>query len=195
MENRVTKISISPNFRECVHAHAQNLLQSNTNAEFSNSELIENGRAISEEVVSNLNPDEIYSLMSFNSSELDYVVLSSGQTPALPDTPYSGILSNRDIIEPVLFTTAVHALLKLHPVVYEGENDGRIVRNVVPAKKSASAVSSHGSLVAFGGHVDNPDLPFFDDVETHSVTIPDNLFFILFKTARSGCANGYHFYR
>ncbi|MFT4241509.1 MAG: TauD/TfdA family dioxygenase [Acidovorax sp.] len=54
---------------------------------------------------------------------------------------------------------ALYQLLGISPVVYEGENDGRLFRHVVPARNSAHAKSSHGSRTRFGYHVDNPDLP------------------------------------
>ncbi|WP_180229561.1 TauD/TfdA family dioxygenase, partial [Bacillus pseudomycoides] len=38
-------------------------------------------------------------------------------------------------------------------------NDNRIVRHVSPSISAVSDISSHGSKIAFGMHVDNPDLP------------------------------------
>ena len=169
------KLKLSNSFQSKVKAYADTLLKTDGSEKFGNLKLISIGHEIAKAVIPELSSTEIHSLMSFNTSSLSHMVISSGQSPALQDTPYDGLISSRKIIEPVLFLTAIHALLGLHPVVYEGENDGEIVRNVVPAKKSANAISSHGSKVAFGGHVDNPDLPFFDNVEVHSVSIPDNL--------------------
>lgn len=172
---RANTLVLSHHFRSKVKEFASGLMKKNETDNFNNLELITMGHEIANDVIMDLSPLEVHELMSFNTSTASHIVISSGQLPELPQTPYDAQISNRVIIEPALFITAVHALLDLHPVVYEGENDGQIIRNVVPAKKSTGVISSHGSKVAFGGHVDNPDLPFFDDDERHSVSIPDNL--------------------
>ncbi|UOO82033.1 hypothetical protein LVJ83_00710 [Uruburuella testudinis] len=48
--------------------------------------------------------------------------------------------------------------LGLYPVVYQGENEGRLIRHVVPKKGLENEISSYGSSKTFYPHVDNPDL-------------------------------------
>ncbi|ODS22651.1 hypothetical protein AB835_13000 [Candidatus Endobugula sertula] len=69
----------------------------------------------------------------------------------------------------------MHKFIGLHPVVYYGENDGQLIRNVVPHQDSVDDISSHGSKKTFGPHVDNPDLPLFNNYVRPSVTSPDKL--------------------
>ncbi|HCT73376.1 MAG TPA: hypothetical protein DF294_05165 [Psychrobacter sp.] len=48
--------------------------------------------------------------------------------------------------------------MQLYPVVYLGENEGRLVRHVVPKSGLENEISSYGSEKDFFPHVDNPDL-------------------------------------
>ncbi|WP_258197938.1 TauD/TfdA family dioxygenase [Pseudomonas capeferrum] len=77
----------------------------------------------------------------------------------IPPTPYSGVLSPKSTPIACLVSLSFHSVLGINPVVYEGENDGRLFRHVVPARTGASQKSSHGSRLRFSYHVDNPDLP------------------------------------
>lgn len=167
------KLHLSSVFSKSVKEFSKNYIL--PKKDFSNADLIECGNHIAKNIVGDLGPKEIHALMSFNTSSVDYIIFSREQEPDIPDTPYSGVIANKELIEPILFLTSLHSLMGLHPVVYQGENDGRLVRHVVPAEKSVGSISSHGSRVAFAGHVDNPDLPFFDNAEEHKVSIPDNL--------------------
>src|SRR5438045_3698492 len=77
----------------------------------------------------------------------------------IPPTPYSGVLSPKSTPVACLVSLSMHSLLGINPVVYEGENDGRLFRHVIPARASGTQKSSHGSKLRFSYHVDNPDLP------------------------------------
>lgn len=46
----------------------------------------------------------------------------------------------------------------MYPVVYQGENDGRLIRHVVPRVGLETQISFYGSSLDFYPHVDNPDL-------------------------------------
>lgn len=61
--------------------------------------------------------------------------------------------------------------MDIFPVVYEGENDGRLIRHVVPKASNSDVVSSHGSLLTFFPHVDNPDLKLRYETD-HWITTP-----------------------
>lgn len=65
----------------------------------------------------------------------------------------------------------------MYPVVYEGENEGKLLRHVVPRKGLEDQISSYGSNETFFPHVDNPDLRLreenaFNQIKTY---IPDSL--------------------
>lgn len=46
----------------------------------------------------------------------------------------------------------------LHPVVYQGENGGHLIRHVCPMMATENTISSQGGKYDFFPHVDNPDL-------------------------------------
>lgn len=80
----------------------------------------------------------------------------------LPPTPFSKECSFEiDKIGLPLLT--LHCKLNIFPIVYEGENDGRLIRHVAPMQKSQSHISSQGSVYDFDMHVDNPDLSILGD--------------------------------
>lgn len=77
----------------------------------------------------------------------------------LPDTPIdTGFVDDWDIRVAVRSLLAYNISLGLFPVVYEGENDGRLIRHVVMRSGFAEKRSSHGGKVSFLPHSDNPDL-------------------------------------
>ncbi|MFM2344310.1 MAG: hypothetical protein RLZZ210_920 [Pseudomonadota bacterium] len=78
---------------------------------------------------------------------------------SIPPTPYNGYLSPRFTPISCLTQLTIYSLLDIHPIVYQGENDGHLFRQVVPARSANMHKSSHGSQFEFGYHVDNPDLP------------------------------------
>ncbi|GAA3912055.1 hypothetical protein GCM10022405_41590 [Gibbsiella dentisursi] len=53
---------------------------------------------------------------------------------------------------------SAHFEAGLWPVVYQGENDGHLIRHVCPMIQSEDQVSSQGAKYDFYPHVDNPDL-------------------------------------
>lgn len=77
----------------------------------------------------------------------------------LPPTPYTGRLPPNCVPVSATVNLTLYQLLQLHPIVYQGENDGILFRHVVPTHGDTESKSSHGSRERFGYHVDNPDLP------------------------------------
>lgn len=105
-------------------------------------------------------------------SEKLFIVSKLDIDSKLPDTPtLNGILEKEyfPIAASALFTHI--ELLGLYPVVYEGENDGELIRHVVPKDSNTQMISSHGSNLTFFPHVDNPDLKLRSDVE-HWIKTP-----------------------
>ncbi len=95
-----------------------------------------------------------------------------------PPTPYSGVLSPKSTPIACLVNLSLQSLLGIHPVVYEGENDGRLFRHVIPSRASASQKSSHGSRLRFSYHVDNPDLPLSSEAVGDISCCPEYLSFV-----------------
>ncbi|MBV6286633.1 TauD/TfdA family dioxygenase [Pseudomonas aegrilactucae] len=95
-----------------------------------------------------------------------------------PPTPYSGVLSPQSTPIACLVSLSLQSLLGIHPVVYEGENGGRLFRHVIPARTSSSQKSSHGSRLRFSYHVDNPDLPLSSERVDNLSCCPEYLSFV-----------------
>lgn len=94
----------------------------------------------------------------------------------LPDTPIqTGFVSNNAIFETAINLIAYLNALKLYPIVYEGENDGRLIRHVVPRLGFEEQISSYGSSETFYPHVDNPDLSMAGETDLDTSPIPHTL--------------------
>lgn len=77
----------------------------------------------------------------------------------LPETPYE---QDPDVETLPILTSSilgVFSILGIHPLAYEGENDDGFVRHVVPKFNARNTVSSYGSEMHLGMHMDNPHLP------------------------------------
>jgi len=94
-----------------------------------------------------------------------------------PPTPYSGVLSPKSTPIACLVSLSLHSLLAINPVVYRGENNGRLFRHVIPSRVSSKHKSSHGSRLRFSYHVDNPDLPLSSEPVTDISCCPEYLSF------------------
>lgn len=84
----------------------------------------------------------------------------------LPPTPINlklAEISEEQIAALVKKLIACTISLGLYPVVYEGENNGRLIRHVCPMEESVGEISSQGGVYDFFPHVDNPDLPIKGD--------------------------------
>ncbi|OSI13182.1 hypothetical protein BWD07_01745 [Neisseria canis] len=67
--------------------------------------------------------------------------------------------------------------LELYPVVYQGENEGQLIRHVVPRLGLEKQISSYGSSMDFFPHVDNPDLKLRNEKSSNylKTPVPDTL--------------------
>ena len=78
---------------------------------------------------------------------------------SLPPTPVeNGFLSAESLFSSSINLLGYISALNLYPVVYQGENDGQLIRHVVPKKGLETEISSYGSHQTFFPHADNPDL-------------------------------------
>lgn len=90
----------------------------------------------------------LWSLPQFNAEEL-------ARTPVFPSDAESVEKKNAALHGALL---SAHFEAGLWPVVYQGENDGHLIRHVCPMKHAGEKISSQGGKYDFYPHVDNPDL-------------------------------------
>lgn len=88
------------------------------------------------------------------------VVANLPRQENLPATPVNGFGDERELA----VTNALHLglirLLRTTPFAVDFENDGRLIRNVVPNPAAAGLTSSWGADSEFFWHSDNPHQPF-----------------------------------
>lgn len=113
----------------------------------------------------------------------DFIVAHLEIDEILPETPiHSGFVDESMIEVSATNLVAFNLALGVYPVVYEGENDGRLLRNVCPRKSASKQISSHGSEFDFFPHVDNPDLPITGEVGSIKIgRCPDTLSLLSLK--------------
>lgn len=107
----------------------------------------------------------------------DFSVTNLEIDARLPHIPVeSGFIHLELIARSVRELISFNVALGLYPVVYEGENDGQLIRNVCPKKSTQFHISSHGSSLDFFPHVDNPDLPIVGEIASSKIgRCPDTL--------------------
>lgn len=77
----------------------------------------------------------------------------------LPSTPDG---TSPQLVKVPVITASILGVLgsmKLHAIAYQGEDDQSVFRHVTPRKELVDEVSSYGSSVALGMHMDDPHLP------------------------------------
>lgn len=133
--------------------------------------------SLGEQAAEILPPNIVESLRTFNDDPMQCALIlrNCPIDRSLPPTPYSGMLSPAQSPISCLVNLTLFQLLGISPVVYEGENDGRLFRHVVPARSAALAKSSHGSRTRFGYHIDNPDLPLSAEPVANLSACPEYL--------------------
>lgn len=118
------------------------------------------------EIVEPILPSSVISCMKAFKNDGSHTALLIEGLPiddSVVTTPKTGYMPNWAMPISVKTQFSIYGLLGLIPVVYEGENRTRLVRQVVPVENSSLDASSHGSAIAFGYHVDNPDLPLLSE--------------------------------
>ncbi len=106
------------------------------------------------------------------------LLLSNLPTQDFPATPVSGFADESELA----VTNAIHLgmirLLGCTPFAVSYENDGRLIRNVVPNPAASGTTSSWGADSEFFWHSDNPHQPFgppgSDPGSTHRRTSPSS---------------------
>lgn len=77
-----------------------------------------------------------------------------------PDTPVTGFARESDLAVVNALHFGLIKLLGLVPYAVDYENNGHLIRNVVPNPTASGTTSSWGADADFSWHTDNPHLPF-----------------------------------
>ncbi|MCP1438420.1 hypothetical protein J3D56_001856 [Erwinia persicina] len=108
----------------------------------------------------------LWSLPQFRADELT-------KTPLFPSDADLVESKNSDLHGALL---SAHFEAGLWPVVYQGENNGHLIRHVCPMMKAEDKISSQGGKYDFYPHVDNPDLPITGETPFSTLgNCPDTL--------------------
>lgn len=140
-------------------------------------EFVKSAEWIGSQLQKSLSEDVVNCIKRFsqNSSESALIIRGLPLGNNIPSTPYEGFTENRNILLANALHIGIYNLAGYEPIAYENENAGRLFRHVVPAKEGKGQKSSHGSDLAFGFHVDNPDLPLSTETVTDKSTCPELL--------------------
>lgn len=108
-------------------------------------------------------PGEVlHALRTFTVSDRHALLLHNLPGDDYPPTPVTGFGRETELA----VTNALHLgliqLIGITPFAVDYENQGRLIRNVVPNPAAAGSASSWGADSEFFWHTDNPHLPFSD---------------------------------
>ncbi len=119
--------------------------------------LLENMHRWAEELKAIIDKELLQSLEGFAKGSEVCMLVKNCPIGNLPDTPVgSGYIDNDHVMLPAKTLFALFGLMKIMPISYIGENQGRAIRHVVPKISRSNQIGSHGNL-EFNFHVDNPD--------------------------------------
>lgn len=123
--------------------------------------LLSSAGIFSNVIKTSLREDNIIKIMNFT-NEIENVSMIIRGLPidlSIPATPYDDKLSMQNIRLIVAINLGLYRMLNIFPITYQGENNGRLFRNVAPNIGKYGEKSSHGSQCSLGMHVDNSYLP------------------------------------
>jgi hypothetical protein len=123
-------------------------------------------------------PGEILNrLQVFSATGSHAVILSNLPTQDFPPTPVTGYGTESDLAVINALQFGLLQLLGTTPFAVDYENDGRLIRNVVPNPAASGTTSSWGADSDFFWHSDNPHLPFGEPGSDHRLYVPRYLSF------------------
>jgi len=100
------------------------------------------------------------SLGKFAATDSHALIIENLPTQEFPPTPVTGFGSEADLAEVNALHFGLLQLLELTPYAVDYENEGRLIRNVVPNPEASGTTSSWGADSDFFWHTDNPHLRF-----------------------------------
>jgi hypothetical protein len=81
----------------------------------------------------------------------------------LPPTPCTRDLGLYETSLATASILGIFGCIGIQPLAYQGENDDSFIRHVVPKRRAEGTLSSYGSRLDLGMHVDNPHLPLIGE--------------------------------
>lgn len=106
-------------------------------------------------------PGEIlWGIEVFAASDHHALSLANLPTQDFPETPVHGFGAEPELAVMNAIQLGLIRLLECTPFAVNFENDGRLIRNVVPNPDAAGRTSSWGADAEFFWHSDNPHQPF-----------------------------------
>lgn len=121
-------------------------------------------------------------LEGFVASANHVLMLTNLPRQELPPTPVTGFGAEEGLAVMNACHLGLIRLIGLTPYAVDYENDGKLIRNVVPNPAAAGTASSWGADSEFFWHTDNPHLPFGDPGADPRLYIPR---YLTFCTARN----------
>ncbi|AJF69907.1 TauD/TfdA family dioxygenase [Streptomyces vietnamensis] len=107
--------------------------------------------------------DVLDAVTSFTGSGCHALLVDNLVVPKVPPTPVNGFCDEAPLAVVNAIQFGMIQLLGLTPFAVPYENEGRLIRNVVPNPAAAGQTSSWGSDAEFFWHTDNPHLPFGEE--------------------------------
>lgn len=122
--------------------------------------------------------DTLKQLQSFITSDTNIIRINGLPFDYdISETPYDGYVDNAALPIASVMQFAIFAGCNIYPISYLRENKGLLFRHVVPTKKRANRVSSHGSTLTLDMHVSNPILPIIPEKTNNVSGSPEILSF------------------
>lgn len=107
-----------------------------------------------------LSGDVLHALGTFADSGHHALLIRNLPALSFPATPVSGFADEGGLAAVNALHLGLIQLLGAVPFAVGYENNGRLIRNVVPNPEAAGTTSSWGADSEFSWHTDNPHLPF-----------------------------------
>jgi L-asparagine oxygenase len=108
-------------------------------------------------------PGEIlHALQVFPATSDHALLVENLPQQQFPPTPVNGFGNEADLAATNAVQLGLIDILGVTPFAVDFENDGKLIRNVVPNPDAAGTTSSWGADSEFFWHTDNPHLPFGD---------------------------------
>lgn len=136
-------------------------------------DLFDNAALYGEAIAEHLTPENFSLLQQFNDNPTTSALILRGLPidAHMPPTPYGNEHSMTGVPLAVAMNTALYGLLGIHPVTYQGENSGKLFRDVVPKKSGTKEKSSYGSAQTLGMHVDDCHLPLVPETDRKNLSL------------------------
>jgi L-asparagine oxygenase len=127
-------------------------------------------------------PGEILNALNvFSATGRHALLLSNLPTPEFPPTPVSGFGHEADLADINALHFGLIQMLGVTPFAVDYENQGRLIRNVVPNPAASGTTSSWGADMEFFWHTDNPQLPFGEPGTDPRLSMPRYLTFYVVR--------------